>query len=57
VNRELIEFLNEFRVALPGVQVLFRSCWRCRSQPLLGVIAVLVFGWLWFALPLIRRRS
>ena len=23
VNRELIEFLNELRVALPGVQVLF----------------------------------
>ena len=23
LNRELIEFLNELRVALPGVQVLF----------------------------------
>jgi hypothetical protein len=26
IDRELIELLNEVRVALPGVQVLFASC-------------------------------
>ena len=32
VNRELIELLNELRVALPGVQVLFAFLLACRSR-------------------------
>ena len=32
LDRELIELLNELRVVLPGVQVLFASSSRCRSR-------------------------
>jgi hypothetical protein len=31
-DRELIELLNELRVALPGVQVLFAFCSPSRSR-------------------------
>jgi len=43
-NRELIELLNELRVALPGVQVLWAAAFA-------GIVA-LAFLVLWYGLPL-----
>jgi len=71
LDRELIELLNELRVALPGVQVLFafllgvpftqrfgQVCDMLFDAPSAAVVAALTaafFGWFWYGLPLLRR--
>ena len=40
IDRELIELLNELRVALPGVQVLFAFLLTVPFSPFLGWITV-----------------
>jgi len=51
-NRELIELLNQLRVALPGLQVitafLFQRAWAATFTALIA----LMFLVLWYGLPL-----
>ena len=51
IDRELMELLNELRVALPGVQFLFAL-----PQALItgGLVAALL-GWLWIGSPALQR--
>ncbi len=49
-DRNLTELLAELRVALPGVQVLFAFLLVVPFNPLL-------FGAVWYAIPLVRRRQ
>ena len=52
IDRELIELLNELRVALPGVQFLFAD--RTLAWTTASVIAGLLVWW-WMAVPLWQR--
>jgi hypothetical protein len=61
VNRELAELLQELRVALPGVQVLFAFlltadyAFGATLAVISGVVATAVLGAFWAAIPLIRH--
>jgi hypothetical protein len=62
LNRELIELLNELRVALPGVQVLFAFLLILpfsRGFPEVTRCERVVYfaGWFWYGLPLSREAS
>ncbi len=51
LNRNLEQLLQELRVALPGVHVLFALL---TAVPVAG-LSTLGFAFLWYALPLSRR--
>jgi len=51
LNRELDQLLNELRVAMPGVQVLFGS----RTVTVTIAATAALFVGLWFGLGLVRR--
>jgi len=53
LNRQMIELLNELRVAMPGVQILFGY----GGAVLTVLVIVGVIGGLWFVLPLTREAT
>ena len=55
LDRELIEFLNELRVTLPGVQVLFAFLLTVPFTNQFRAVTASFFAWFWWGLPLMRK--